>query len=269
MTTLFDFYKELRGFAEGHRMVNFFKVVGSIDEISTINIDHRSLFISVDSTDLSHQNNMMAVTFSLFVIDKCLSEDQDSLIVSIQENLFVVSQVQDYILSLDSDVNFDEVVVAQAPDTDYTSTAAVCSFTVLFDKNIKCTDYSLNSTHVPQLQSNFFETESGSTGTYYEGSARVIFVMQEEDGNLSASIINATLGFDFFLELTSESDETHTIEVPVSGSTTVIINEDIDPYFASSGTLSVKIWEQDSEGNKYVKSTDPLTYESVTLNFVK
>lgn len=269
MTTLFDFYKELRGFAEGHRMVEFFKVVGAIEEISNLNVDHRSMMISVDSTDISHQNNMMAVTFSLFVIDKCISDDEDSLIISIQENLFVIGQVQDFILNLDNEVEFEEIVVAQAPERDYTSTAAVCSFTVLFDKNIKCTEYSLNSTHVPQLQSPFFETESGSNGTYYEGGARVIFVMQDEDGNLSASIINATIGFDFFLELTSESDETHTIEVPVSGSTTVIINQDIDPYFASSGTLSVRVWEQDAEGNKYVKSTDPLTYESLSLNFVK
>jgi hypothetical protein len=88
---------------------------------------------------------MMAVTFSLFVVDKCISDDQDSLIVSIQENLFVVGQVQDFILSLDNDVEFEEVVVAQAPETEYTSTAAVCSFTVLFDKNIGCGVDSLNT----------------------------------------------------------------------------------------------------------------------------
>jgi len=145
MTTLFDFYKELRGFAEGHRMIEFFKVVGTIEEISTMNLDHRSMLISVDSTDIAHQNNMMAVTFSLFVVDKCIADDQDSLIVSIQENLFVVGQVQEFILSLDNDVEFEEVVVAQAPETEYTSTAAVCSFTVLFDKNIGCGVDSLNT----------------------------------------------------------------------------------------------------------------------------
>jgi hypothetical protein len=144
MTTLFDFYKELRGFAESHRMVDFFKVVGSIDEVSTMNLDHRSMMISVDSTDIAHQNNMMAVTFSLFVVDKCLADDQDSLIISIQENLFVIGQVQDFILSIDNEVEFEEVVVAQAPETEYTSTAAVCSFTVLFDKNISCGESSLN-----------------------------------------------------------------------------------------------------------------------------
>jgi hypothetical protein len=144
MTSLFDFYKELRGFAEGHRMVDFFKVVGSIEDIDFLNLDHRSMFISVESTDLAHQNNMMGVTFNLFLVDKCISDDQDSLVISIQENLFVVGQVQDFILSLDQDVEFNEVVVAQAPETEYTSTAAICTFKVLFDKNLSCGESSLN-----------------------------------------------------------------------------------------------------------------------------
>lgn len=131
-------------------MVDFFKVVGSIEDIDFLNLDHRSMFISVESTDLAHQNNMMGVTFNLFLVDKCISDDQDSLVISIQENLFVVGQVQDFILSLDQDVEFNEVVVAQAPETEYTSTAAICTFKVLFDKNLSCGESSLDSTYVQE-----------------------------------------------------------------------------------------------------------------------
>ena len=150
MTTLFDFYKHLKGFAEGHRMIEAFKVVGSIEEVDTMNVDSRSLFISVESSNISHKLNTNKVTFALFVVDKCLADDQESLVISMQENLFVVGQVQDFILSLDNDVEFEEVSIAQAPTDEYNLTAAVCSFEVDFDKNISCTDDSLNSSYVPE-----------------------------------------------------------------------------------------------------------------------
>ena len=150
MTTLFDFYKHLRGFAEGHKMIEAFKVVGSIEEVDTINVSARSLFVSVESSNISHRQNTHKVTFSLFVVDKCLADDQDSLVISMQENLFVIGQVQDFILSLDNDVEFEEVSIAQAPTDEYNLTAAVCTFEVDFDKNISCADESLNSSYVPE-----------------------------------------------------------------------------------------------------------------------
>ena len=270
MTTLFDFYKQLKGFVEGHRMINKFKVVGSIEEVDTMNVDARSLFISVESSNISHRLNTNKVTFALFVVDKCLSDDQESLVISMQENLFVVGQVQDFILSLDNDVEFEEVSIAQAPNDDYNLTAAVCSFEVDFDKNISCTDYSLNSSYTTNKQSNSFETESGQIASYKVGTAAIIFAIEDEEtGNLSMSIINCILGFNLFVELLSANDEVHIIESPISGSTTLIIDEDIKQYFQSSGTLSLKLWQQDSLGNKYVKTINPVTYESTSYNLVK
>jgi hypothetical protein len=116
----------------------------------------------------------------------------------------------------------------------------------------------------------FFETESGAIGTFYVANAGIIFATQEQpSGNFSASIINATIGRDLLVEISSTNDEVHIIETPVSGSTTVVINQDIDQYFATSGTLSVRIWQQDATGNKYVENIDPVTYESTTFNFIK
>lgn len=270
MTTLFDFYKQIKGFVEGHRMIEKFNIIGSIEEVDTINVDARSLFISIESSNISHRNNTNTVTFALFVVDKCLSDDQDSLVISTQENIFVVGQVQDFILSLDNDVEFDEINMAQSPSGDYNLTAAICTFSVDFDKNIACTDYSLNSTYVQNEQSPFFETEGGGIGTFYVASAAIVFATQEEEtGNFYASIANATEGFDLFVEISSTNDEVRMIEVAVSGSTSVVINQAIEQYFEASGTLSVRIWQQDETGNKYVENTDPVTYESVTFNFIK
>lgn len=251
-------------------MIRVFKVIGSIEEVDTMNVDARSLFISVESTNISHRNNTSKVTFALFVVDKSFSDDEDALVLSMQENIFVIGQVQDFILSIDNDVEFGEVTIAQAPSTDYNLSAAVCTFEVDFDKNISCTDYSLNSTYVQNQQSLFFETESGGIGTFYIAEPGIIYATQEEEtGNFSASIINATIGLDLLVKISSTNNEVHIIEIPVSGSTTVVINQDIDQYFSASGTLSVRIWQQDAIGNKYVKTIDPVTYETSAFNFVK
>jgi hypothetical protein len=146
----------------------------------------------------------------------------------------------------------------------------VCTFEVDFDKNISCTDYSLNSTYVQSQNSLFFETESGGIGTFYIAPTAIIYALQEQQtGNFSASIINATIGRDLLVEISSTNNEVHIIEIPVSGSTTVVINQDIDQYFNASAALSVRIWQQDATGNKYVKTIDPVTYESASFNFVK
>jgi hypothetical protein len=83
-------------------------------------------------------------------VDKSFSDDEDALVISMQENIFVIGQVQDFILSIDNDVEFGEVTIAQAPSTDYNLTAAVCTFEVDFDKNISCGEDSLNSTYVAE-----------------------------------------------------------------------------------------------------------------------
>ena len=71
-------------------MINKFKVIGSIEEVDTMNVDARSLFISVESSNISHRNNTNTVTFAVFVVDKCWSDDQDSLVISITLRLLYV-----------------------------------------------------------------------------------------------------------------------------------------------------------------------------------
>ena len=138
MNSLFDFYKAIADFANRHRMIDFFKVISSVEEIGTMNLTHRSLLLTVESTNISRELNYISVTMSVFVVDKCIAEDQDSLVISAQENIFVISELQDFILGLDNDVSFQEVILAQAPETDYTATAAICQFTALFNRTSYC-----------------------------------------------------------------------------------------------------------------------------------
>ena len=148
MNNLFDFYKAVEDFANRHRMIDSFKVIGSMDELDTENIKHRSMYVSIESTNISRANNYVSVRLNVFVIDKCFSDDQDSQVLATQENIFVLGELQDYILTLGNDVSFDEIVIAQAPETEYTATAAICEAEILFDRTSYCS--SLESFNIEQ-----------------------------------------------------------------------------------------------------------------------
>lgn len=137
MDTLFDFYKGVADFAQRHRMIDNFKVITSPRDISALNFDSRTLFLSVESSGINHKSNVLQYSVYAYVVDKCIANDDASLILTIQENIFVLSQLQDFILET-HDVNFDEIKIAQAPNTDYTQSAAFCVFTIDMDKMITC-----------------------------------------------------------------------------------------------------------------------------------
>jgi hypothetical protein len=138
MNNLFDFYKSVEDFANRHRMVRVFKLVNSVEDIEAINVDHRSFFLSLDSTDISRDNNFVSIGFTAVVMDKALSNDSDSVIISSQENIFVINEIQDFILLLGNDVEFEQVFIAQNSSSDYNVTAAICEFTVYFDRTVYC-----------------------------------------------------------------------------------------------------------------------------------
>lgn len=266
MTTLFDFYKQLKGFVEGHRMINKFKVVGSIEEVDTMNVDARSLFISVESSNISHRLNTNKVTFALFVVDKCLADDQESLVISMQENLFVVGQIQDFILSLDNDVEFEEVSIAQAPNDDYNLTAAVCSFEVDFDKNISCTDESLNSTFQPEIP-EVPVTEYGFS------PVEISEIFQSTTfGNFAATINYdsypggmpvADQGKILKLELIDYAGRKKVLRY--TSAIQVAVGEDIRSTFPENVELRVRIWLEDANnpGKRYIKDPVNIEYEEV------
>ncbi len=137
MDTLFDFYKGIADFAQRHRMINNFKVITSPRDISTLNFDNRTLFLSIEQSGINHKSNVLRYSVYAYVVDKCIADNDDSLILTIQENVFVLSQLQDFILE-SHDVDFEDIKIAQAPNTDYTQSAAFCMFTIDMDKMITC-----------------------------------------------------------------------------------------------------------------------------------
>lgn len=136
MSNISQLYNSISGFLDGHRMVQEFKLLGSVDELDAVNYKPRSVFLVVDSTDISRENNLVGVNCSIIVLDKSFKNNPESLILSLQENVFVIGQVQDFILSEDHTCEFFEISTTTADQSEYTTTAAVCRFSVYFDRGI-------------------------------------------------------------------------------------------------------------------------------------
>ena len=135
MNDLVTIYELFKDFGDSHRMVNEFKLLTSTDELSSISINHRGLYINFDGADLDRDNNnpTYIVTFNIIVVDKVPSNDQGALILSNQENLFVISQLQDYFNQiLTGEERFDQISTTGFSLEDHNVTSAVtsCDFVV-------------------------------------------------------------------------------------------------------------------------------------------
>jgi hypothetical protein len=71
------------------------------------------------------------------VFDRVDRKEDLSIILSSEENIFVIGQLQDYLLQElgDSDVEFNDIDIVNAAGTDYNVTSAVCEFTVALPRS--------------------------------------------------------------------------------------------------------------------------------------
>lgn len=116
-------------------MVNQFKMVGSLEELQNIEVSHRGMYVNLDSANISRDNNspVYDVMFNVIIVDKVPLDDEGGLIVSNQENLFVMGQLQDYFgQNLLGEEQFEEINLQGFSADDYNITTATsnCSFTI-------------------------------------------------------------------------------------------------------------------------------------------
>lgn len=131
-----ELYDLTKSFAEKHRMVNEFGVIGSEEELSTKDYEYRSMQLLVQKANISRELNspVYQLDFSVIVVDKIDSEDDRQMMLSTEENIFVVSQFQDYLLQQDNDVTFEDIEVIGVDLEDHTVTTAFSNFTVRFSR---------------------------------------------------------------------------------------------------------------------------------------
>jgi hypothetical protein len=139
MKTLSDLYGEVKTFAESHPLVNEFVLVSSEEDLETREFEFRSLVLIPSRSNISREANrpIYEITFSVVVFDRVDRKEDLSIILSSEENIFVIGQLQDYLLQElgDSDVEFNDIDIVNAAGADYNVTSAVCEFTVALPRS--------------------------------------------------------------------------------------------------------------------------------------
>ena len=143
LTTIYELFEQ---FGTNHSMVNEFKLLNSLEDLESIEINHRGLFISLEDANISRDsgNPVYDINFNIVIVDKVAVDDPLGLINSNQENLFVMGQLQDYFIqNLDGEQSFQEVSMRGFSSEDYNITASVSNATFVVGRSPYLRDINL------------------------------------------------------------------------------------------------------------------------------
>ena len=136
MNNLTDLYNEIKSFANGHLMVNEFIFAASEDDLQQYDFDYRTLVLIPSSSNLSRDLNspVYTLSFSVLVLDRTIKDDSLASIQSIEENIFVVGQMQDFLTQENENCYIDNVDVSNMASEDENITSAFFDLTVAFSR---------------------------------------------------------------------------------------------------------------------------------------
>ncbi len=131
MNNLKKLYEVLKDFGDRHEMVNEFILVKTEDELEDRQFNYRSMIIMPLEANISRDNGAPAyyIDFGIVLIDKVPAENDEAQIVSIDENLFIMGQLQDHLTQEGYDVDFAGVDLNTDRMDDYNITSAMTDFT--------------------------------------------------------------------------------------------------------------------------------------------
>ena len=137
MNNLTELYEEIKSFAENHNMVNQFIMTASEDDLQQYEFEYRTMVMIPRSSNLSRDLNspVYTLSFTLVIIDRTMLDDSAASIGSIEENIFVVGQLQDKLLQLGKEVSFNDVELSSSSFEDYNITTAFCDFDIVLPRN--------------------------------------------------------------------------------------------------------------------------------------
>ena len=138
MNNLYDTYTIIKNFADDHHMINEFVYVKSETELDNLEFNYRTLVLIPLEANISRRLNSPVYTldFGLIVLDKVIQEDDYSSVMSTEENIFVIGQLQDYLTQLDMDTDFDDIDFYTSTGDDYNISSASASFSVTIARSI-------------------------------------------------------------------------------------------------------------------------------------
>ena len=134
MNNLSDFYQLVKDFCDSHNMINEFLFLGSEQDLENRDFNYRTAILNPSNSNISRDLSrpIYTLSFDAAVLDKCPSGDEMALVKSTEENLFVVGQLQDYLIQQDENCYIDDVDVINYLTEDDNVTSAMFGITVSF-----------------------------------------------------------------------------------------------------------------------------------------
>jgi hypothetical protein len=134
MKNLTDLYEQIKEFADNHPMVSQFTLVGDESELQGMEFEYRSLVLIPSGSNISRDLNRPTYTldFILVLFDRVELFDALQIVKSSEENVFVIGQLQDYLMQWanDIEVDFNNIDIINSKGDDYNLTSALCEFSV-------------------------------------------------------------------------------------------------------------------------------------------
>lgn len=132
MNNLYDTYSIIKSFADDHNMINQFLYVRSEEELINFEFDYRTIALIPLEANITRQLNSPVYTldFGIVILDKVIKGDDKASIMSTEENIFVIGQLQDYLLQQGIDTDFQNVELYNSIGDDYNISTASAEFSV-------------------------------------------------------------------------------------------------------------------------------------------
>jgi len=133
MNNLTELYKKIKTFADEHNMINEFFVANTEDDLNNREFSFKTLALLLLEANISRDLNSPIYTldFGAIVIDKVGENNDLESIGSSEENLFVIGQLQDYLIQQGYDVSFGDVELVSSMGEEYNITSAMSNFSVV------------------------------------------------------------------------------------------------------------------------------------------
>jgi len=134
MNNLSDFYQLIKDFCDNHNMINEFIFLGSEQELENREFNYRTFVMIPSSSNISRDLSrpIYTLSFDCALLDKSIGDSEIALVNSTEENLFVVGQLQDYLIQQDENCYIDDVDVVNMISEDENITSATFELTMSF-----------------------------------------------------------------------------------------------------------------------------------------
>jgi len=134
MNNLSDFYLLVKNFSESHHMINEFLLLGSMKDLDSREFNYRSLVMIPSSSNISRDSNrpVYTLTFDCVLLDRCSDGTSLSTVLSTEENLFVIGQLQDFLIQQDENCYFNDVDVESYTAENDNINGAIFELTMTF-----------------------------------------------------------------------------------------------------------------------------------------